>query len=105
MQHDADLTETIADALMGEQGQYREVVVAEDSARVDLVRSCGRAAGRRRGVKVRTLAHPVADGRLEVLVVNLQPIDPDDKLGQRQWQRRLRAGVEAAAAPRSGAEE
>lgn len=96
-QESTHLIETITEALLGDQGQYREIVAGKDPGRVELVRRCGRTAGRRGGLKVRTLAHRLADGRHEVLVVNLQSIDPGDELGQLRWQRRLRAAVQAAA--------
>lgn len=53
------LIEAIAAGLRGSAGSYREVVPAEDpdvEGRIALVRSCGRKAGRRVGVKVQTVA-------------------------------------------------
>lgn len=93
----------ISESLTGEAGQYREVVNATDDdtalTRVALVRSCGRSAGRRARLQVRTLDHMRNDGSHEVLIVNVTPLDPDDEIAQARWQRRLRDVANAAAAP------
>lgn len=90
------LVDAIAASLSAD-GQYREL--ADSPERIELVRRCGRAAGRREQIPVRTFANELDDaGTTEVWVVNTKPIDPDDdELGQRRLRQRLRAAVDAAA--------
>lgn len=73
-----ELVDAIAAALTAD-GQYREL--ATSTERVDLVRRCGRAAGRRESLPVRTFATQLDDaGATEVWVVNTKPVNPDDEL-------------------------
>ena len=91
----SELVDAIAAALTAD-GQYRELT--DHPARVELVRRCGRAAGRRERIPVRTFATELEDGgSTEVWVVSTKPIDPGDELGQRRLRQRLRAAVNAAA--------
>lgn len=92
---DPELVDAITAALTAE-GQYRELT--DRPERVELVRRCGRAAGRRERIPVRTFANELDDaGTTEVWVVSTKPIDRDDQLGQRRLRQRLRAAVNAAA--------
>lgn len=94
-QRDA-LVEQIVDALAAE-GQFVEEV-SDDPVRVALVRSCGRAAGRRRERKVQTFVTDLQDTHAqEVWIVDVEPLDPADELGKLRHARRLRAAVGAAA--------
>lgn len=55
----AELAAVIAAALVGPERSYREVVPYDDpdaEARIALIRSCGRKAGRQAGVAVQTAA-------------------------------------------------
>ena len=91
------LVEHIGNALFDTTGQYREVVDAANHSRVDVVRSCGRKAGRRRQVRVQTFVSPLNDGACAVWVVNVQRPEAHDDLGQLRMRKRLRATVEAAS--------
>lgn len=70
--------------------------------RVWLIRSCGRSAGRRHKMPVKTFdmeSDGGPDGPHVALVVNMTPLDPDDELGQLRRQRRLRAAINGLSIP------
>lgn len=91
---EAALVDAIAAALTAD-GQYRELT--DNPERVEHVRQCGRTAGRREQIPVRTFATELNDAGTEVWVVSTKPIDPDDELAQRRLRQRLRAAVNAVA--------
>lgn len=94
------LIELIGDALTSDARQYSEVLLVEldgdvgaVTARVALVRRCGRAAGRRHGVPVRTLVSGPDPEVTVVHVLNMTPIDPDDRLAVLRLQKAMRAAI------------